>query len=359
MNIAQQVCNPSVSQNEISFPASMLWLNLNGNLNIEVPPEWASEYTKTSVPMHTRLTITDSSNTVLWYLGKPGFISGEMQDPEWSTHADYAAFLGEQPDGWDGYSIRISDKKVFKFNNLHLNGTSTPHIWLPDHGNTPTPDRSATPALQNTTFSANDDSTGMADKASVQSFFGTDSVIIAFSKKVGGMLDVFYMNYMESSPALHKLSRPGERASLSCESGLISPDGKWIVFNCTDNSPSGKCEAYLQQLIPTSTPILISSTGADPHWWKDPANGVYWIMYTNRYGPLPENLIDFIGKNDATIGKTFIQQTFITDNAQMQTTWKIFNGSASIIADVPFQGGMNRPGNALVTGYRYAYVYFF
>ena len=91
VNGDNQVCNPSISQDTVNFPASMLWLNFQGDLDVKSAD---SEYTVSvsKVRQHDRLTISDTAKNVKWYLMRD-LSKGEcqFQDPEWSTHPDYRA----------------------------------------------------------------------------------------------------------------------------------------------------------------------------------------------------------------------------------------------------------------------------
>ena len=40
VNTQKQICNPSVSQDTVNFPAAMLWLNFGGTLKV-TPPDSA------------------------------------------------------------------------------------------------------------------------------------------------------------------------------------------------------------------------------------------------------------------------------------------------------------------------------
>ena len=91
--ISHQICNPSISQDTDRFPASMLWLNFGGDLGVKSSD---SEYTvvRDKVTQHDRLTISDTSNRVLWFLMRDTANGDcQFQDPEWSTHPNYIAAL--------------------------------------------------------------------------------------------------------------------------------------------------------------------------------------------------------------------------------------------------------------------------
>ena len=238
VNENQQICNPSASQDTVNFKGCMLFLNLEGTLTLNVPPEWETHYSLTA-DAHDRLTIVDTTNTVRWFLIKPNFLQQtSMQDPEWSRHPDYIAFLGDNDTASDGYIVRISDKKILKINNGLLQANSTPHLWLPDHFKGPSEllhDAVASPV---SIAGASWDATrGMLDKETIKEYFGTDSVKFTFSKNKGSSgLTIYYIDYSLQNPHSIQIPRPQGRDGYDCESSLISPDGNWIVYNCKRGS---------------------------------------------------------------------------------------------------------------------------
>ena len=139
--ISHQICNPSISQDTDRFPASMLWLNFGGDLGVKSSD---SEYTvvRDKVTQHDRLTISDTSNRVLWFLMRDTANGDcQFQDPEWSTHPNYIAALRAydingskacDPSDLDYglIAVRISDKKRFVFYNKKESEYADPHIWV-------------------------------------------------------------------------------------------------------------------------------------------------------------------------------------------------------------------------------------
>jgi hypothetical protein len=131
INTNQQVCNPSITQSD-AFPACMLWLGFD-LVSVKVPDSLHG-YSVTRVVEHDRLTISDTSNTVRWYLmASDAAPTGEMQCPRWSIHPDYLSFLvGIPAQSYSGFVIRISDRKLLKICNARLEEFSTPYVWVPD-----------------------------------------------------------------------------------------------------------------------------------------------------------------------------------------------------------------------------------
>ena len=137
VNGGKQICNPSVSQDPENYPAAMLWLNFGGKLNVEAPD---SVYTTSKVVQHDRLSVSDTSGKVLWYLMRDTE-SGDcqFQDPEWSTHPNYIVALRaydtkgnkacENLD-YGVFAVRMSDKKKFFFYDKDMSEFATPHLWV-------------------------------------------------------------------------------------------------------------------------------------------------------------------------------------------------------------------------------------
>jgi hypothetical protein len=349
VNPGRQICNPSASQDTVNFKGCMLFLNLEGALKLNVPQKWKSEYPLEATIAHDRLTIVDSSNTVRWFMMKPSFIpQSELQDPEWSTHPDYIAFLGDNDNNSDGYIVRISDKNVLKMNNGLLQANSTPHVWLPDRfQSTVNVNLDAAPVLFTTPVSAWDSTSGMVDKETIRAYFGTDSVKFVYSKNKGSQgLTIYYLDFHEQHPRIREVPRPRGKDGNDCESPLISPNGNWIVYNCKNGSLA--CEAYLQCLSDSSEPVpLHSGMAAEPHWWLSNAGSLF-VLYSTKVGPL-SGLLEKV-PSDGSYGETLIRRVAIGPQ------WLSLYDPESRLAPLPFQGGLTRDGKYLVTGYIYGYI---
>jgi len=350
VNNDQQICNPNASQDTLNFKGCMLFLNLEGALNLKVPQEWESAYSLFADNPHDRLTIVDTTDTVRWFLMKPDFIpQTEMQKPRWSRHPDYISFLGDNDNNSDGYVVRISDKSVLKINNGMLQANSTTHLWLPDHFKGPSNlVHNAVPELFSPAYETWDSMSGLVDKATVLAFFNTDSVKLVFSKSKASLgLTIYYIDYSQQNPAVTQLPRPQGMDGYDCESAQISPDGNWIVYNCRQGSLT--CEVYLQNLSPGSGPVLMhEGMAAEPHWWLNEKTGDLFVEYSTKPGPLEDHLDQEAA--DGSHGQTLIRR--IATGPQ----WLSLHDAESVLAPLPFQGGLCRDGSYLVTGYIYGYI---
>ena len=92
----------------------------------------------------------------------------------------------------------------------------------------------------------------------------------------------------------------------------------------------------MQKLDENSDPILVNSVGADPHWWKDPADNALYLIYAST-GEFIPSLSDRQG------GKTFKQKVDLSGSGQL-------SGDPVEIADKPMAGGLSIDGNHLAGG---------
>ncbi|MCX7725504.1 MAG: hypothetical protein N2053_01515, partial [Chitinispirillaceae bacterium] len=167
INGTAQICNPSISLDTVNFKGCMLWLNFSGTLQLNVPSEMNFDIRSMQ---HDRLTITDTSNTVRWFIKRESLGADEreeFQDPEWSTHPEYIVTLlsSNSQSKWGCFVIHLLTNKYLKVCAEGLNQTSTPHLWVkPNYpfGNIP----------ENIKY----DEDGFIDVSSIKAFFGTSEV---------------------------------------------------------------------------------------------------------------------------------------------------------------------------------------
>jgi len=324
----------------------MLWLNFSGELAVNLSSN-ISGFALNS-KQHDRLTITDTSNTVRWFMSREQFgaqISEELQDPEWTTHPHYITCLlsSQVRKKWSCVAIHTLSKKFLKMSNENLNETSTPHIWVNENS-----------VFKGDTSVIRFDSTGFISQESVQSFFGTSDVKLVFSRKDGVSLSLYYVDFSSSSSPV-QLKRPTDKPEFDLESALISPDGKWIVFNAYSSNTDYHC--YIQELRSGAKPILFQSDAMDPHWWCHPADRseVYVI-----YSVIPGGYIVTQDLSDPTFLSGIAGITY----RQAVTLHTGYSGIASLsrtsfseeIVRLPLKGGLSPDGAYLCTGYDRAYL---
>ncbi len=351
INSGRQICNANASNDPVNFKACMLFLNLIGPMKLSfVDPVWAADYGP-DAGEHDRLTIVDTGNVVRWYMkvGKDYISEDAIQKPRWSTHPDFISFNGEVDEA-NGYAIRISDKKVFKFNNGKFNGGSAAHIWVDPavpSGAMLNVDPSAFPAT--VTY---DSETGMADTTSIKSFFGTRNVKIVYSKVINTKFALYYTDYSEATPTERALAKPLQKEIYNCESAQISPDvkGDWIIYNCYKgvNDPV----AYYQKLEPNSKPAALSNLprSAEPRFFKDPETNELFAVYCNVFDAIDKDLGLEIADN--SLGTTYIRSL----NLNSAVTFNRLKEERVLIG-MPFRGGITADGGFLCTGYQFGYIY--
>ena len=354
INTGKQICNPSISPDTVHYPDAMLWLGFSGDLVVKDAP---AGYITSNVVQHDRLTISNADNSVAWYMLKdtiPG-AACELQDPEWSAHPDWIVTMGAYADNgkcddgnpiYSGWIIRPYDNARFKFSQAGLDYISTPHAWL---------DASATaPDSAKVRDTVTYDDLGIATPASVQSYFGTNNVVFSWSKIESGYT-IHYIDYSEASPQVRALAKPAGRETWKAESGLISPDGKWIAYNLYFRLD--QYAAYVQELKPGSTPILIGDNVTDPHWWKHPTDPSRWFLVyaTLASGQSYVLTADYSKVTSSTLGATWMQELRLSTGlpSDLAVEWI---GSPRKISDLPFRGGRSPDGRFLATGTNIGYM---
>ncbi len=344
-----QICNPSISLDTINFAACMLWLNFGGDLPVKTTavtsgfPLWAN--------MHDRLTISDTSNTVRWYMmnnsitEKPAF---RFQDPEWSTHPEYIGTLfGDNNvfDRWSFYAIHPLSNSYIKIIDSRLNETSTPHLWV---------EPGISSLSHHVPIDTSYDINGFLNKDAIASFFGTSKVKIAYSIRENGYLSIYYIDYSSEVITPIKLPAPAGGLQYNYESPLISPDGNWIVFNAYQTTTQYK--SYIQKLSHQSKPVLLKDGACDPHWWVSPSTGQLYIVYAEIDGDynITSDLADQKHLASGASGSTSMLKAHL--NPKLPSALAVELDPPVTILHLPLKGGLSPDGHFLCTGYTYAYI---
>ena len=338
LNGGLQTCNPSVSQDTVNFPASMLWLNF---AKIQVKKSDGS-FAVEQVTVHDRLTVTDTTKEVKWSLMRD-VSKGEceFQDPEWSTHADFiVALLGSDIDGGKScvdksygiFAVRTSDKKKFWFYEKDIISEATPHVWVDPLAKVE---------------KDGDDST-------VKGFFGTDNVRLTYVDGTESHpLNIVFIDYANGGKKKAiKLKKPEDRSDWEIDSPLISPDGKFVVYNM---KKSGTWEAYIQELSASSNAIKIERTKdmmsepAQPHWFE--FGGRLFVLWTEFPGTQMQNKSDLADASvqDGSMGRTVMHEVRLVAGApaDIAVEWV---GENRVVASIPMMGGRSPDGKFLATG---------
>lgn len=352
VNGSNQVCNPSISQDVENFPASMLWLNFQSNLKVNSPDTSVYTVRKDKVLQHDRLTISDTAGNVKWYLMRD-LSKGEcqFQDPEWSTHPDFIVSLrGQNFDGGKGcpdvldygiFAVRTADKAKFWFFDKGIIETATPHLWV-------------NPA---------NDLKKDGDISTVEGFFGTNDVRLTYvdgdKKSDQHIVFVDYANGGKAKAV--KLKKPKDRLDWGVESPMISPDGKFVVYEMDKNTSTW--ETYIQELSENAEAIKIERTKdmvsdpSQPHWFE--FGGRLFVLWTefksteNGYF----NKVDLkeTSAQDGSVGRTVMREIRLTAGAPKDIFME-WVGENIELAPVPMIGGRSPDGKFLATGYKTAYL---
>lgn len=351
VNTQKQICNPSVSQDPENYPASMLWLNFSGTLNVKAPDSvYNVKSTKTQkVIQHDRLTISDTAGVVRWYLMRDTAAGDcQFQDPEWSTHPNFIASLR----GYDIHgskacaledldygiiAVRISDKKRFEFYSKDQSEFATPHIWVD-------------PSVTDVDTSASD--------TTVKGFFGTDNVRLVF---VTPENKIVFRDFAKGGKEV-TLKQPADHKGKMFDSPLISPDGNFIVYNVVDQADETIWDAYIQELSKNSTPIKIEkekdmmSAPAQPHWFKFGERlFVVWAEFPSASQMLNNNDFTVESIQDGSAGRTVMREIQLAPGAasDMALEWI---GDVREISSVPMTGGRSPDSKFLATGTRFGFL---
>jgi hypothetical protein len=345
VNTNQQVCNPSIAEND-AYPGSMLWLGFS-QLSVKVP-DGVTDYPLTRIEEHDRITVTDTSNTVRWSLmARAAAPTGEMQCPRWSAHPDYISFtMGIPAQPYSGYAVRVSDRKILKVCDAHLEEFSTPHAWIPDS-------LTSSVAVETPAYGAD----GLVSRDDVQLFFGTTrfKFVYAMPETQAGAL--FFVDYSApGTPAPVRLPKPAGRESWHCESPQVSRDGGWVAYHCFQNAVPGYGYAtYMQKLQAGALPILVSDRASDPHWWVDSASGANHLVYSVTRGDYftDADFTDTVLQAGGTVGATVRRR--LAGNAANALALDAAAKPDTLVR-LPFKGGLSRDGKYLCTAYKYAYL---
>jgi hypothetical protein len=356
LNGGKQTCNPSASQDTVNYPASMLWLNFSGTLNVNAPD---SGFTLKKVLQHDRLTVSDTANNVKWYLMRDTS-AGEcqFQDPEWSTHPNFiVALRGYDVDGskacenldYGIFAVRMTDKEKFWFKKTGIPEEATPHLWVEP--------------------SAKVEKDG--DPSTLKGFFGSDSVKFTYVDENQNIQVVDYVNGTKGKPKTFKLKKPSNRKNWKIDSPLISSDGWFVVYNMYENSTTW--EAYMQYLSENAEPIKIPRTKdmmsepAQPHWFSDDglkqwaskqmiwASFVVWSEFPAGSQMLNKNDLTKSSVQNGSVGRTVVRKFWSHMSAIADI--RVDREDENIeLAPVPMTGGITPDGKFLATGTNPAYL---
>jgi hypothetical protein len=157
------------------------------------------------------------------------------------------------------------------------------------------------------------------------------------------------------------LKKPAGKEKWGVDAPMISPDGKFIVYNVLENPSTW--EAYIQELSANSTPIKIEevkgmlSAPAQPHWFE--FNGrlfVLWAEFAAREGMLNKSTdLTEESVQDGSFGRTVMREIRLAANAPSDLAFEWVDEMREV-APVPMIGGRSPDGMFLATGTNPAYL---
>ena len=332
VNGGMQICNPSVSQDLENYPASMLWLNFGGDLNVKAPD---SVYTTSMVEQHDRLSVSDTSGKVLWYLMRDTAAGDcQFQDPEWSTDTKGRKACEDLDYGL--FAVRMSDKKKFFFYDKDIIESASPHLWVDPE------------AVRDSS----------ADDSKVEGFFGTKQVRLVYVNQKNQIVFVDFAN--GGLKKAKTLKKPSNVDGWMMDSPLISPDGNFVVYNAI-NSPSG-WRSFIQELSDKSKPIEIEKTDdmvsrpVQPHWFQYKTRlFVIWTEIPKEVEFLVKDDLSSSTIQDGSIGRTVMREVSLAYGmpSDLAFAWV---SSAKELAPIPMIGGRSPDGRFLATGTNNGYL---
>ena len=345
VNGGKQICNPSVSQDPENYPAAMLWLNFGGKLNVEAPD---SVYTTSKVVQHDRLSVSDTSGKVLWYLMRDTEAGDcQFQDPEWSTHPNYIVALRgfKAKDSkscsdildYGIFAVRMSDKKQFFFYDKDISEFATPHLWV-------NPD-----AVRDSS----------ADDSKIEGFFGTNEVRLVYVNKKDQIVFVDYAN--GGTKKAVTLKKPSDVDGWMMDSPMISPDGNYVVYNVINPSMTG-WRSFIQELSKDAAPFEIEKTSGmisepvQPHWFTFAGRlFVVWAEFPQGSQYVNKNDLSDASVQNGSAGRTVMREIKLAANAPADLAFEWVD-NAKEIASIPMIGGRSPDGFFLATGANNGYL---
>ena len=344
VNGGMQICNPSVSQDPENYPASMLWLNFGGKLNVTAPD---SVYKVSRVVQHDRLSVSDTAGKVLWYLMRDTAAGDcQFQDPEWSTHANYIVALRaydtkgkkacENLD-YGLFAVRMSDKKRFYFYDKDISEFATPHLWVDPN------------AVRDTA----------AADSTVQGFFGTEQVRLVYVNKDDQIVFVDFAN--GGIKKAKTLKKPSGVDGWMMDSPLISPDGDFVVYNVINPAMTG-WKSYIQELSENSKPIEIEKTDdmisepVQPHWFQYKTRlFVIWTEFPQGAQFVNKNDLTESSMQDGSAGRTMMREVSLAFGMPSDLAFAWLS-SPKELAPIPMIGGRSPDGLFLASGTNSGYL---
>lgn len=234
------------------------------------------------------------------------------------------------------FAVRFSDSKKFWFFDKDIREDASPHLWVKPGASV-----------------AED-----AADSTVEGFFGTDDVRLVYVDDDNKIVFADFAN--GGLKKAKRLKKPAGKSNLMVDAPMISPDGKFVVYNVIENSRAWN--AYIQELSSTSNPVKIervqgaTSDPAQPHWFE--YNGrlfIVWTEFPSGEPMLSRNDLREESAQDGSVGRTMMREIKLNAGAPADLAFE-WVGDARVIAKVPMIGGRSPDGKFLATGTNYGFL---
>lgn len=271
----------------------------------------------------------------------------QFQDPEWSTHPNYiVALRGFKAKGsksctdlldYGLFAVRMSDKKQFFFYDKDISEFATPHLWV-------NPD-----AVLDSS----------AEDSTIEGFFGTNDVRLVYVNKKDQIIFVDYAN--GGTKKAITLKKPSGVDGWMMDSPMISPDGKYVVYNVINAAMTG-WRSFIQELSKDATPFEIEKTSGmisepvQPHWFAFAGRlFVVWAEFPQGSQYVNKNDLTDESVQNGSAGRTVMREIKLAANAPADLAFEWVD-NAKEIAPVPMIGGRSPDGFFLATGANNGYL---
>jgi hypothetical protein len=139
------------------------------------------------------------------------------------------------------------------------------------------------------------------------------------------------------------------------DSPMISPDGKYVVYNMINSSMTG-WKSFIQELSKNSAPIEIEklsgmiSEPVQPHWFGFAGRlFVVWTEFPQGSQFVNKNDLSEVSVQDGSAGRTVMREIKLVPNAPADMAFE-WLGDVKELAPLPMIGGRSPDGFYLATG---------
>jgi hypothetical protein len=192
-----------------------------------------------------------------------------------------------------------------------------------------------------------------ADDSKVEGFFGTDDVRLVYVNKKDQIVFVDYAN--GGTKKAVTLKKPSGVDGWMMDSPMISPDGKYVVYNMINSSMMG-WRSFIQELSKDATPTEIEklsgmmSEPVQPRWFSFADRlFVVWTEFPQGSQFVNKNDLSEVSVQNGSAGRTAMREIKLAANAPSDLAFEWVD-NVKEIAPIPMIGGRSPDGFFLATG---------